>query len=439
MRKCIFLLTALAALAGGAVAWAETDHVEGRLADGAPYALDRPANWNGTVLLWSHGYSFRSAPGGPVTAPPGTRDILLAQGYALAASDYAKPGWALEVAPDDQLATLEAFAAKFGKPKRVIGWGASMGGLVTVALAERPHTPIDGALPVCGSVGGAVGMMNMALDGAFAFTTLAAPDAGLRLLDTSDDMENGKQAAAAVSAAQASPEGRARLAFASVLAGLPGWTDPNAPQPAATDYAAQETEAAKSFVMGVFLPRAGMEQQAGGVFSWNGGVDYARQLDLSGRRAFVAALYAQAGLDLQADLDRLAKAPRLAAAPGAVAYMKRNYTPGGTLQIPMVTLHTTGDGLTSPTLERAYADLAKSAGKADLLRQLFIAKAGHCTFSTPDYLAALHLLEKRLDKGSWGPSAPDEAGLFADYQPTSFMRPCNGRATCTGEPVELSR
>lgn len=437
MRKSILRLTLAAALAGGA-ARAETDHVEGKLADGAPYAIDRPANWNGTVLLWSHGYSFRPA-GETATSPPNTRDALLAQGYALVASDYARPGWALDVAPDDQLDTLAAFTDKFGKPKRVIAWGASMGGLVTVALAERPRGAIDGALPVCGSVGGAVGMMNMALDGAFVFTTLAAPDAGLRLLNTSDDKENGAHAAAAVTAAQATPEGRARLALASALAGLPGWTDPTAPQPATTDYAAQEAEAAKSFVMGVFLPRAGMEQQAGGVFSWNNGIDYARQLDLSGRRPFVAALYTAAGLDLQADLDRLAKAPRLSAAPKAVAYMKRNYTPSGALQVPMVTLHTTGDGMTSPTLERAYGDLAEAAGKADLLRPLYIARAGHCTFSTPDYLAALHLLETRLDSGRWKAPAPDAAALFADYHPTPFLRPCNGRAACAGEPAELSR
>ena len=52
-----------------------------------------------------------------------------------------------------------------------------MGGLVTTALAEGRGTPIHGGIAFCPSIGGALGMMNMALDGAFAFRTLAAPEA----------------------------------------------------------------------------------------------------------------------------------------------------------------------------------------------------------------------------------------------------------------------
>jgi hypothetical protein len=37
-------------------------HITGTLPDGTTYVIDVPANWNGTLLLYSHGYV---APGSP--------------------------------------------------------------------------------------------------------------------------------------------------------------------------------------------------------------------------------------------------------------------------------------------------------------------------------------------------------------------------------------
>ena len=86
------------------------------------FKIEVPSNWNGTLALYSHGYSF-----GPSTATdvgdPGTGKWLLDIGYALAGSSYSRSGWALEQAFQDQIAALDVFAAKFGKPKRTIAWG----------------------------------------------------------------------------------------------------------------------------------------------------------------------------------------------------------------------------------------------------------------------------------------------------------------------------
>ena len=56
--------------------------------------------------------------------------------------------------------------------------------------------------------------------------------------------------------------------------------------------------------MGVFVPRVDQERRAGGIYSWNTGVDYRAQLQRSGRLAFVRHFYALAGLDLERDLAR---------------------------------------------------------------------------------------------------------------------------------------
>src|SRR5664280_1445550 len=72
--------------------------------DGAKYSIVLPAKWNGTLLLYSHGYRF-AQPGPPDFGPvstsaqvsstdkdgSGSDDTskqLLAQGYALAGSSY---------------------------------------------------------------------------------------------------------------------------------------------------------------------------------------------------------------------------------------------------------------------------------------------------------------------------------------------------------------
>lgn len=406
-------------------------HLEGVAPDGAAWVIDKPEVWNGTLLIWSHGFSAKLGP--PMDAPSEVKAWALAQGYALAASSYASAGWALEQAVPDQIAVIQTFQGRFGKPRRTIAWGNSMGGLVTLALAEQHPDRITGALAGCGSIGGAVGMMNMALDGAFAFKTLLAPGSDIALVHVADDRQNAQRVQAVIDQAQTTPAGRARLALAAALAQEAGWTDPKAPEPAAEDFEGREAEAAKSFNMGVFLPRVDQEARAGGVFSWNTGVDYAAQLERSGKAAMVRALYAKAGLDLGADLDTLAKAPRITADPNAVAYMAAHYSPSGDLRIPLLTMHTIGDGLTSVTNESAYAGYANKAGRSAMLAQIFVRGAGHCAFTAPEQEAALKTLELRLDSSRWSletgqlivrAATSDPAQVrFIAYTPPPFLRP----------------
>src|SRR6059058_1790806 len=60
-----------------------TNVLQGTLG-GANYTIAVPSNWNGTLVLYSHGYVF---PGKPLVArdagDPLTRAALLQQGYAL--------------------------------------------------------------------------------------------------------------------------------------------------------------------------------------------------------------------------------------------------------------------------------------------------------------------------------------------------------------------
>lgn len=393
--------------------------VTGSLPGGARWAAQVPAQWNGTLLLWSRGYSPKA--GEPELAPPPVRAALLAQGFAIAASNYGADGWALAEAVPAQRATVRAFAAQVGPVRRVLGFGYSMGGLVTTALAEEPVPVLDGAVALCPSIGGALGMMNMALDGAFAFRTLVAADAGIRLVDTQDDRANGARVAAALANARQTPQGRARIALAATFAGLPGWTRPDRAEPAATDIAAQADEMAASFLMGVFLPRADQETRAGGVFSWNTAIDYRTQLRRSGRMAMMTKLYRQAGIDLASDLDRLAAAPRVTADRRAVAYMRDHYTPTMRPTVPIVSVQAIGDGLTSPSLQRDY--VARAGNRA---AGLWVRQAGHCTFTPTQVVTAIRFLAQRVDSGRW-PARP--AGFVA-HTPPPMLRPCRRDGPC---------
>src|SRR6266478_4334562 len=59
----------------------------GSLPDGATFLIEVPGNWNGTLLLYSHGYVIPGAPN-PArdVGDPATRQFLLANGFALAGS-----------------------------------------------------------------------------------------------------------------------------------------------------------------------------------------------------------------------------------------------------------------------------------------------------------------------------------------------------------------
>src|SRR6202162_2794169 len=107
----------------------------GTLHDGATYLIQVPAGWNGTLVLYSHGYVTPGSPN-PATDVGDllTGQWLLTNGYALAGSSYATTGWALQQAIPDQLATLNTFDRRIGMPARTIAWGHSLGGMITAAL-----------------------------------------------------------------------------------------------------------------------------------------------------------------------------------------------------------------------------------------------------------------------------------------------------------------
>ena len=376
------------------------------LPDGATYMIQVPANWNGTVFLYSHGYV---PPGSPNPAldvgDPATGLFLLSSGFALAGSSYAHAGWAVEEALFDQIAVLDIFKQEFGTPSRTIAWGHSLGGIITAGLIQRYPDRFDAALPMCGVLSGGVATWNTALDSAFAFKTLLGPGK-LQVVHITNPAENLALAEAALAAAQATPQGRARLALAVALADGPGWFEPLSPEPPGSDFASQEFNqflwAQNVDFPFVFALRAELEFRAQGNPSSNAGVDYRAQLSRSIDQAEVSALYHRAGLSLDADLQTLEDAVRISADPGAVHYLESNIIFDGQINIPVLTMHTSGDGLVVVQNESGYKSVVAQAGDSAFLRQTFVHRAGHCAFTPAETITAVEALLFRLNTGVWG-------------------------------------
>ena len=414
----------------------------------ASYEIDVPGKWNGTLFLYSHGYV---APGGrnaAQSAPGFARTWLLDHHFAAAGSAYSTTGWAVEDALKDQMALLDFFTRNVSKPTRVIAWGHSLGGLITAGLIQLHPDRFDAAMPMCGVLSGAIATWNVELDSTYAFKTLLAPQSQLELVHLTDGFADLDLAQKILTAAQQTQQGQARLALVAALADLPGWFSPAQHEPAANDYTSQASAQwlwiSPSGFGYAFPGRLELEQRAGGNPSWNVGVDYGTLLAASVDRAEVESLYAKAGLNLQQDIRTLNAGTRIKADPAAAAYLDRNLSLDGNLSVPVLSMHTTGDGLVIPSNESAYARVVASTGKQDVLRQVFVHRAGHCTFTAAETIAALQVLLKRLDSGRWDDSALQPAALnaaalaqgsanqlfgipfdpsFVRYTPAGFPRP----------------
>ena len=137
----------------------------GVTSDGAPYSMMVPANFNGTVALYSHGYRYNiDIPAGipliggykvtntPEPVPGGNAAVaqyLFSQGVAVVGSGFARQGWN----PDSAIATnvelIGVFKAQFPKTTKVVAWGSSLGGVITQGLSEKYPNLISAAAPMC--------------------------------------------------------------------------------------------------------------------------------------------------------------------------------------------------------------------------------------------------------------------------------------------------
>jgi hypothetical protein len=391
--------------------------------DGAQFRAEVPDRWNGTLVLYSHGYlppGFPSFGVALTNRPPDrseTEAWLLEHGYALAASQFQNGGIGYQVhnALHDQTALLDWFGANVGKPRRTVATGQSLGASIADLLAERNPHRFAGVATFCGGHD-PVGLFNVVLDLNFAVKTLLAPGQDVEVVHVTDPERSTKALVQAIEQALTTPQGRARLALVGAFNNIPGWFSAHLPRPTdMTEWIRQQAawiENAYTIGLGPSA-RVDIERVAGGNPSWNVGVDYGRQLARSSQQALVRRAYSAAGLDLRDDLERLADAPRIAADKGAVAFLYRYGVPRGSTPVPVVTLHSTGDGGAVSDQERSYGDLVRRNGDPSRLRQLYVDRGMHCSYSAGEEIATLRTLFARIDSGRWPDTSPQAMNAAA--------------------------
>jgi hypothetical protein len=435
-RKAVILLAAvgiLAAIPASSQAACASSTNCGTTLDGGQWIADFPSpisSWNGTLLLYSHGFGPPAAADAP---DPTTRTALLDRGYALAGSSYDPTGswWALDSALSDQFQTLQAVEGQLpaGKLQHVIAVGTSMGGLISSLEAEHPQYGLQAALTTCGIVAGGVNLNNYQLDGEYAMSQLLAPGKNIKLVRFSgpgDGLATGKELDVVAQHAKTTAAGRARLALAMSLMNVSTWA-PGKKMPAPTDYVSQERQqyqvefghtgplmqgAIQTTMDFVEFGRPWIDMASGGSATWTKGVNFGLLLAESPYLPEVISLYHQAGLNLWTDLQNLTQHANITADPGAVQSLEQTSVPTGQLQVPELDMHTISDQLVPVQQENYYWHTVTFAGRGDLLRQAFVQRQLHCNFNPAELVAGVEAIQQRVQTGQWGDLA-DPAVLNA--------------------------
>jgi pimeloyl-ACP methyl ester carboxylesterase len=379
--------------------------------DGATYQVKMPQTWNGTLLLYSHGYR-EAEPSPPDNAPVETNatvastdetaTALLAAGYALAGSAYRRNGWAVldGVKAGEDLRAW--FRKNIGEPDRTYVWGDSLGGLITQTLAEKHPEWVSGAAPMCGVLGGLNLNLDLGLDLTYAVKTLLYPqmkltgytshddavktfnEAQKRVLAAAHDVKNGVPKLLAIGAITDGPMKTARF-------------DGGTP-------VSQISAMAEAILTGLGYSTFGrqeIEQRIGGNPSTNVDADYPKRVSEAERK--LGDLIAPGALDKA--VTALQQGTRVKADDAARAAAEKLGKPTGELKDPTVTMHTEYDPLVLVQNETVFADrvFAAKHREADLL-QIYTAPpasyqapapfgAGHCNFSVDERVGMIHVLD----------------------------------------------
>ncbi|MCL4107853.1 UNVERIFIED_CONTAM: hypothetical protein GTU68_001170 [Idotea baltica] len=263
-------------------------------------------------------------------------------------------------------------------------------------------------------------MANTHLDCLFVLKALLAPNLEIVNLNSLDSDELKKLGVAwekIIHDAQKTPEGRARIALAITIGQWPAWGGRGrapVPKPNPNDVKALQESIYHSLAMLIPNERTigpTMLELAGrGQLRWNTGIDYEKSFQ-NGNAYYVKAvesLYQDAPINLEKDLQKINAFPRITADASAIKYWS---SPGrthlGKPKVPLLRIHTIGDGLVYSSMAQGYEDLVEKNGYSKLFRSAYVDSWGHCTFSVAEWLAAIKTVEQRIETGTWPSTKPD--------------------------------
>jgi acetyl esterase/lipase len=332
----------------------------------AGYRMEVPANWNGSLVLWAHGYR---GDGLELTVDdPPIREFLVASGFAWAASSYSQNSYNVAQGAKDTHALGEFFSDQVGEPNRVYVTGASMGGHITAVMIEQWKNEYDGALPACGVLGDHelfdffldFNLVAQALAGIqaefpapsdYMFVTVPAIKASLELFPGTFPFTLNAQ-------------GQALMAVTMLQSG--------GPRPVFNQGFFFWNGFAGDFLFSFGMLDGTVPNSPGVVV---GNMDTVYQFDLD-------PALTPAELALNESVLRVSEEPQ-GRVPKGLANVP---VVDGDIRIPVLTLHTLGDLFVPFSMEQIYAQRVAEQGASDLLVQRAIRDFGHCSFTAEELI-----------------------------------------------------
>ena len=364
----------------------------------AGYRVEVPANWNGSLVLWAHG--FRGSGLELTVDNHPLRAFLVANGYAWAASSYSRNEYDVATGVQDTHDLTTFFNGLVGRPERTYITGASMGGHVTAAAIEQYPRAYDGAMPICGVVGDHE-LFDFFLDYMLSAQTLAGLDAQF---PAPADWSTAIVPQITSTLAAAWP-------FGLTLEGehLKALTELRSGGDRPLFEAAWAAWA--SFLLGLPASGDGTMPRSPGVVVDN--TDAVYQFD--GNPALSPAEQA-----FNAGIPRIAQDPQ-----GRVARGLANVpVVDGRITVPVLTLHDLGDLFVPFLMEQVYAQRVADNGRSDLLVQRAIRGVGHCDFTPTELVEGFRDLVTWVEAGvrPAGDVVLDPAAVAAPLYGCRFTR-----------------
>lgn len=367
-------LAASAAHAGQSI-WAE--EITGETGPGSLYGINMPVNWNGSVVYYAHGFVDVAVPVAlPTTQDNFTivRDALGAMGYAVAYSSFSSNGYdfAEGLRRNHQLAGL--FRSHFGKPQYSYLAGHSLGAEISLAMAEQFGKQYDGALLMCGVLGGAEAHFNWLASVRILFDYYypnVLPGNVLSVPPGTDLLTDIQLPAQQAIGANPLPLLLMAAIDQTALAGI------------------TPTELVTSLITALSWHARGINDVVARSRGHTPFSNIAAYTDLAPPFGVPA--------DSLTSLNN--NVSRYSSPPPAQAWLDHNYQPSGSVAFPVLTLHTTRDPSVPFFHEDLFGQLVSAAGTQSLVVQRPISRYGHCTFAVDEMLTAFQDLVNWVRNG----------------------------------------
>ena len=388
--------------------------------NGAPYRIRVPDVWNGTLLVFAHGYRDKADHPGEIdnrnadVAPNAALEApLLAQGFALAGTAYKDNGWAIEDAIQDVKNLAVFFRDNVGPPQRTIIVAASLGTFVGFKSMEQFGGIYDGALCLCGAGAGATRLWDSGVPLYLAYDVVfGIPASWGTVGEVRNDIDFDTEVLAKLAPELSNIANFPKFEFLRLVAKNPGRGITPPPPPAffpgwaLTDFFFL-TEA-----------RAELQRRAGGPFVQNLDQNYSLT---AAEKAYLAGIGLPTPV-VDAWLAQMNARRDIEANTAARNYVRNNTDFNGKIHHPILTVHTIVDPLLVVANESAYAELNASKGKEDLLFQTYITGVGHCNLTGPQILTAIGAIDSWVRTGVRPTSAqfPAPLGFNQTFVPPPF-------------------